>query len=131
MARYLLDTDTLIDFSKGREPVASRIKQWIKDDDILGICPINIAEFYAGLPHSARKDWDEFFETLTYWQVNPEIARMAGIFRQEFQKQGTTITTTDALVAAVALEQDATVVTSNISDYPMPNLRLLSPWGKD
>ena len=127
MTHYLLDTDTLIDFSKGREPVVSRINQWIKAGDILGVCPINIAEFYAGLPQSARKDWDEFFETLTCWEMPPNAARMAGIFRHEFQKRGRTLTTTDALIAAVALEQDATIVTSNISDYPMPHLRLLSP----
>jgi|SRR5882762_2231455 len=127
MTYYLLDTDTLIDFSKGREPVVSCINQWIKNGDVLGVCPINITEFYAGLPHTARKDWDEFFETLMYWEVSQSAARMAGIFRNEFQKQGKTITTTDALVAAVAQEQNAAVVTSNISDYPMPKLQILSP----
>jgi predicted nucleic acid-binding protein len=127
MTHYLLDTDTLIGFSKGREPVVSRIKQWINDGEILGVCSINIAEFCAGLPHTAREDWNEFFEILTSWEIAPKVARMAGIFRYEFQKQGRTLTTTDALIAVVALEQDATIVTSSIADYPMPHLRLLSP----
>ena len=59
-----------------------------------------------------------------YWEVSQSAARMAGIFRNEFGRQGTSITTTDALVAAVAQEQNATVVTSNVSDYPMSKLHI-------
>lgn len=127
MNRYILDTDTLIDFSKGREPVVSLISKWITNDDILGICPINIAEFYAGLPASSRKEWGEFFSRLMYWEISADAARSAGILRNEYKKRGITITTTDALVAAVGREQHATVVTSNTKDYPTSGVKLLAP----
>ena len=40
MTRYLLDTDALIDFSKGSEPATSHILSWIDAGDTLGVCAI-------------------------------------------------------------------------------------------
>jgi predicted nucleic acid-binding protein len=126
MTRYLLDTDTLIDFSKGREPTRSRILQMIEAGDVLGVCAINVSEFYAGLPEEQRSTWDEFFTALPYWPISREAAIQAGRERYEFSRQGRTVTTADALIAAVARENQATIITSNIKDYPMPGVSLLS-----
>ena len=49
MTRYLLDTDALISYSKGRQPAVSRITQLIDQGDELGVCAVNVAEFFAGL----------------------------------------------------------------------------------
>ena len=98
MNRYLLDTDMLIDFFKGREPVVSRINKWIANGNTIGVCPINITEFYAGLPQSERKVWDDFFESLICWPVTREAGRSAGVVRAEYKKNVKTITTTDATI---------------------------------
>jgi predicted nucleic acid-binding protein len=127
MTRYLLDTDTLIDFSKGRESTRSRILQMIEAGDVLGVCAINVSEFYAGLPEAQRSIWDAFFASLPYWHISREAAIQAGRERYEFSRQGQTVTTADALIAAVARENQATIITSNIKDYPMPGVSLLSP----
>lgn len=127
MTQYLLDTDTLIDFSKGREPVVSLITTWIAKGNIVGVCPINITEFYSGLPQTERKDWDEFFESLMCWEISKHAARVAGEVRYEFRKGGIQLSTTDALISAVATEHNAVIVTSNIADYPMAKGRIFSP----
>lgn len=127
MTCYLLDTDTLIDFSKGREPVVSLINQWIESGDTIGVCAINIAEFYSGLPQAERKIWDDFFDSLTCWDISKNAGRVAGEVRYEFKKDGKIITTTDALISAVAREYKAIIVTSNIDDYPMAKYHILSP----
>ena len=49
MARYLLDTTVLIDFSKDAEPATSWVLAHVDAGDELGISPINVAEFFAGL----------------------------------------------------------------------------------
>jgi predicted nucleic acid-binding protein len=54
VTRYLLDTDAPIDFSKGSEPATSRILSWIDATDIVAVCAISVAEFFAGLPLSIR-----------------------------------------------------------------------------
>jgi predicted nucleic acid-binding protein len=127
MTRYLLDIDTLIDFSKGREPVVSLIKQWIANGDTVGICPTNITEFYSGLPKPERKTWNDFFESLTCWDITRNAARIAGEVRYELKIEGKIITTTDALISAVATEQKALIVTSNVDDYPLDKHQVLSP----
>lgn len=125
MTRYLLDTTALIDFSKGREPAQSRVLQMIEDGAELGICAINVAEFYAGVPPVQRAVWDEFIASLTYWDISLEASKQAGRVRYEFARKGRALSTSDTLIAAVAQERDATIITNNVRDYPMENTRLL------
>ena len=125
MTRYLLDTTALIDFSKNREPARSRLLQMINAGDGVGVCPVNVAEFYTGIPPAQRQVWDEFFDSLHYWEISHDAARQAGIWRYEFARQGITLSTTDSLIAAVAKEQQAVVVTNNVKDYPMQEIQLL------
>jgi predicted nucleic acid-binding protein len=125
MTRYLLDTTALIDFSKGREPARSRIQAWIDGGDELGVCAVNVAEFYAGLPPQQRALWEQFLGALQLWEITRDAAIQAGIWRYDFARQGVALTTTDTLVAAVTQEQQAVLVTNNLKDYPMSGLQLL------
>ena len=125
MTRYLLDTTALIDFSKGREPARSRILKMIQEGDELGVCAVNIAEFYAGIPANQRAVWDEFTGSLQYWDTTIEAARQAGQFRYHFARQGKILSTTDTLMAAVALDHQAILVTNNVKDYPMGQIQIL------
>jgi predicted nucleic acid-binding protein len=122
--KYLLDTNALIDFSKQWEPRYSRILALIEAEDV-GVCPINVAEFYAGLAPAMMPVWDTFFARLAYWPISREAAARAGQWRYAFARRGQPLSTTDTLIAAVALEQGAVVVTSNVRDYPMEGVELL------
>lgn len=126
MTRYLLDTTALIDFSKNREPARSRVLAMIEAGDELGVCAINVAEFYSGIPPEQRFTWDEFIGSLRYWGITRDAARQAGRFRYEFAQKGIMLSTTDALIAAVAQERGAAVVTSNVKDYPMEEIHILA-----
>jgi len=126
MSRYLLDTTIFIDFSKGREPVCSRIMGMIDAGDELGVCAINVAEFYSGLLPEVRYVWDEFFGALQYWDITREAAAQAGQYRYELARKGESLSVAHALVAAVAQKTGAIVVTSNVMDYPMSDVELLS-----
>ena len=130
MSRYLLDTTTLIDFSKRREPVFSLIHRFIQNNDELGVSPINVAEFYSGLGTSQHPVWDEFFEPLLLWPISLAAAKQAGKFRYDFARAGVSLSTTDTLVAAVALEHRAVIVTSNVKDYPMDEVVLHPLYGE-
>lgn len=126
MARYLLDTNILIDFSKAHEPVRSQVLTWISSGDELGVCPVNVAEFYAGLPPAARPVWDAFVRRLRYWEITSAAARQAGIWRYDFARRGVALSTADTLVAAAAQDRGAIVVTNNVKDFPMGGVQLLS-----
>ena len=126
MTLYLLDTPTVVDFSKGREPVQSRVGQALARGDRLGTCVVVIAEFYTGVTRGDRPDWDTFMDSLVYLETTRETAERAGAFRRQYRARGLQVTTTDAPIAATAIAHDAVLVTENPRDFPMPELHLES-----
>ncbi|MFN0070486.1 MAG: PIN domain-containing protein [Chloroflexota bacterium] len=127
MARYLLDTTTLIDFSKGREPTRSWVLEHVDSGDELGVSPINLAEFYAGVDPAHHADWDEFFNLLTFWSIDRALAKRGGAIRYEHARKGLQLSATDTLIAAVAEAHQAVLVTANIKDFPMDTITVISP----
>jgi predicted nucleic acid-binding protein len=127
MSRYLVDTDVLISFSKGRDPGFSFIRRAIANGDELGVTAINVAEFYSGLGPENEPSWDELFELLEYWPVSRQAARQAGRWRNAHARRGHTLTTTDCLLAAVANERAAVIVTNNVKDYTMAEVKVQPP----
>jgi predicted nucleic acid-binding protein len=125
MSRYLLDTTTIIDFSKGREPVYSRLTALLRSYNEIGVCAVTLAEFYAGLPVPDHATWDAFFDPLEYWPISASAAVRAGKYRYTFARQGVVITTMDALLAAAAVDLGAILITSNRKDFPMSDVTLL------
>lgn len=126
MTRYLLDTDVLVDFSKGIEPVTAQLLAWIDSTDVVALCAISVAEFCAGLTPEQAAQARPFLASLAYWDISREAAQRAGQDRHALARSGKTITTTDALLAAVAREYEATLVTSNLRDFPMGGISLRS-----
>jgi len=126
LTRFLLNTDALIDFSKGAEPATSSILSWIDGSEAVAVCAVTVLELYAGLTAEEASHWALFIVTLPYCDISRDAARRAGQYRYTFARAGYQLTTTDALLAAVALENEATLVTGNVKDFPMKNLSLLS-----
>jgi len=116
----------LIDFSKRREPAHSRIPAWFTQGELLAVCAIIVTEFFTGIDPADRADWDQFFSTLHDWDVSPTAARQAGIWRFEFARRDIQLSTPDTLIAAVAHERAAAIVTCNVQDFPMSGVQLLS-----
>ncbi|MAG37680.1 MAG: hypothetical protein CL878_15705 [Dehalococcoidia bacterium] len=126
MTRYLLDTSTLVDFSKGWEPSASQLLALIDGGDEVAVCAINVAEFYTGIPPEERPHWRRFLAALPHWVITREAAERAGSCRYDLARQGQALSLADALLAAVAQEYGATLITENTKDFPLPGIRLLS-----
>jgi predicted nucleic acid-binding protein len=129
MTRFLLDTDVLIDFSNGHEPGLSFVCRAVDDGDELGVTAINLCEFWSGLTDQQRLAWEEFFEPLEYWVISPTAAKQAGRWRYDFARRGRQLPTTDTLIASVAQEQQAVIVTKSGRDFPMSGVRLLTLLG--
>lgn len=126
MQRYLLDTSVLIDFSKDYEPTKSALLELVYNKEKLAICAITVAEFYTGIIPEAREKWDRFIKELVYWDISLDAAKRAGHYRYMFAKRGITISTTDSLIAAVAYENNATILTDNVKDFPMDDITVMS-----
>jgi hypothetical protein len=126
LARYLLDTDVLISFSKQREPAYSWVLARTRSNDDLGICDIVVTEFFAGLPPRDRPTWEKFFSDISFWETSFETAQRASFYRYRYARQGQAIASDDALVAAVSVEVQATIVTGNVRHFPIPGVTLLT-----
>jgi predicted nucleic acid-binding protein len=125
VARYLLDSDAVIDHLKGVGPTIALVDTLINGRNILCTCDVVLAEVYTGLPPAARDAAEQFLATLDFLPSVPEIGRQAGLWKYQFARQGTTVALTDALIAATALHWGATVVTGNPRHYPMAEVSLL------
>ncbi|MBI2171342.1 MAG: PIN domain-containing protein [Chloroflexi bacterium] len=125
MAKYLLDTTVLIDYFYGSTAVIALVTSLTQDDHRLGVCGINVAEFYAGLTLPQRREADEFVDTLEFYPITAQEAKLAGQFRHDFARRGTAINLADAVIAAVAVEEKATLITDNLRHFPMPELQVM------
>lgn len=83
------------------------------------------AEVYSGLREQERERAQRLFRPLDYWVIEFGTARLAGELRMQYQQLGRTLAVTDALIAAQAIARDATLVTDNVRDFPMPELKIL------
>ena len=58
--KYLLGSDTLIDYLKDRGNARPRINALIEADEELALCAITVAELYSGLSDKKRAQWDSW-----------------------------------------------------------------------
>jgi tRNA(fMet)-specific endonuclease VapC len=127
MARYLLDSNVLIDYSKGVGAVVAQLQAWATGGDDIGICNVQIAEYYSGIAPADRRAARTFLEAFHRWPITETAALYAGIYRYDFARFGVQIATPDALIAGVARARSAMLVTRNVRDFPMTDIQILSP----
>ncbi len=124
MPTYLLDTTVIIDALNGRNNRKLLLLDLLKQGHLLGCCPINVTEVYAGLRHKEESATEEFMQSLQYYQITWPIARLAGILKRDYARKGKTLTVSDATIAAVAIHHKLTLLTDNVRDFPMKELAI-------
>ena len=124
MAQYLLDTTTIIDHLRGDKKVNFYLEEIGTRGDIVGCCCINITETYTGMKDKEKKKTDQFIESLYYFGITKEIAKLAGKLKQKYVKKGETLATTDVIIAATAIAYGLTLITKNVKHYPFSELEI-------
>jgi predicted nucleic acid-binding protein len=124
MSLHLLDSDAIIDFLKGFASTAAFIQDLPTQGHISCSCDIVVAEVYAGLAPRERARAQQFLVTLQFLPTSEVAAQQAGLWRYDFARRGVTLPATDTIIAAVAFEHGATVVTGNVRHYPMTGLTI-------
>ena len=128
MVTYLIDTDILSFFLKQREPVNTKIIEFLKNDGRLAISVITYYEINRGLKflNATRqlKIFDTFAETNLVLPVDQEICDQAATIHAQLRKSGNLIEDADLLIASTALIHDFPLVTNNVAHYErIPNLQ--------
>ena len=73
-----------------------------------------------------RKVWDSWLLALPYWHIGFNVAVQAGTYRKTASEAGRTLSATDSLLAVLARDKGAVLLTSNLKDYPMDDVRVRS-----
>ena len=114
--RFLIDTDVLIEYLRGRDRVATFL-EGLKGELI--ISAISVAELFSGVRGSEEMEAiDQFMLAFQVVPIDDRLARQGGLIRQAYHPtHGTGLA--NALIAATALEQAAQLVTFNRRHFPM------------
>lgn len=121
MARYLLDSDVLIWVLRGRRETLQRLEGL---EGPLGVSVVSRAEIWAGAREAEHRAIEALFLSLTTYVVDAAVADMAGDFLRRSLRGGKALELADALIGATAVIHGLSLVTYNVSHFPMPELKL-------
>jgi len=128
MKKYLLDSDILIYFLKGKQEVVERISKIPMDS--LHISRINYTELIYGAYNSAKINQNlEIIEPfLDNFKILEFTQKSSLIFAKEkarLKKNGNIIADMDLMIASIAIENDCTLISNNIKYFQrVQNLKL-------
>ena len=117
---FVLDTNAVIDYFKGRGKVAERL---------LSVTPADVAlpavvayEVWVGVLWSEnakrrQAQYEEFLSSIEVIPFDAAIARRAAELRHALERRGESIGPLDTLIAGTALARGATLVTRNIKEF--------------
>ena len=131
MTLFLLDSTVLIDHLRDNEEVTGWLRDRLARADRLGTSCVNVAEVTRGVAARHRPRLDALIERLAFLPTTREAAVRAGRYQAEWARRGRTIHTADALVAGTARVHGAVLVTDNVGDFPMRDLKVRRPEGPD
>jgi tRNA(fMet)-specific endonuclease VapC len=117
---FLLDTNTVIYFFKGKGRVRERLSATHPADVTMSAVSLN--EIEAGIAKSAqparrRKQLDTFLAVVSVLPFDRSVARTAAEVRADLERRGIPIGALDNLIAGTALAHRATLVTRNKHEF--------------
>ncbi len=124
MKKYLIDTDILIDFLRGKESAKKYLIKQSKDSPLY-CSVITIAEIHAGMREKEEEKTSVLLDSLFTIPVTEEIARIAGSLKRETKSHSLELD--DCLIAATALVENTVLATNNSKHYPMENISVETP----
>lgn len=127
MTLYLLDTTVLIAHLRGDERTSRFLLDLLHEGHTLGTSCVNVAEVERGVRPKERRAADELLGRLRFLDTAREAAFRAGRYQAELERRGRTLHTADALVAGTARAHGAVVLTDNVRDFPMRDVRVEAP----
>jgi tRNA(fMet)-specific endonuclease VapC len=127
---WLLDTNAVVHALNGLASVRGRLNA-LGDDDRVVTCAIVLAELIYGAECSARREQNrrnvyEKMSRIEVIDVTPAVADRFGVLKAQLRLGGRLKADLDLLIAATALDLDATLVTDDgdLLKGDIPGLRV-------
>ncbi len=119
----LVDSDILIDVSRGKDPAILATWRALSESDDAVLCsPVSVAELWHGARPGEHEALTNLFRSLVCVPLDAESGRQAGAYLREYRKSHS-VEIADALIASAAVMNGASLWTRNRKHYPMKGLR--------
>ncbi len=127
MARYLLDTNHLSPLISVGHPLRQRVPAQLRQGDDFALPVPVLTELLYGIrltPRSVQNlaEWQRLRHSLGLYPVNQHEAELAAELQTTLRRRGWQLATVDALIAAVALRHDLTLLTTDGDFAAVPGL---------
>jgi len=122
----LLDTTVFVDYYRK----VPRAQQFLQSETTLPCSVITAAELIQGSRNkNEQRNAEKLLSKIEFVPLNPQIGvTMFNLMKKYFLSHGLQIP--DALIAATAVEEDLTLVTSNVKHYSFIKGLKLDDWNK-
>jgi len=126
--QVIADTDVIIDFFSGIEPIASTVGDLIEKES-LAITAMTVFELYAGLTGQKRiAQIDEFMTVIYVFNIGMDAALHAVEVYNDLKQQGKLIAIEDILIAGVCIADKRKLFTRNTGHFS--RIKNLELWKK-
>ena len=129
MAVVIADSDVLIDFLRGADPMASRVATEL-GMGALGTTVVNAFELWAGA-HTPKQQRavEELLEATEILPLDPAAARAGGDIHRDLRGRGITIGMADCLVAGICATRRVILLSRNTKHFrEVKGLSLSGSW---
>ena len=114
--RYLVDTDWVIDYMQGRQPVVRRFEELSPHG--IGLSIISLAELYEGMPDAvdqqeATQGLQSFLDDVEVLPVDDEVCWIFAKERRRLRTAGNRLDDLDLLIGSTAVRHSLTLLTNN------------------
>jgi predicted nucleic acid-binding protein len=119
------DTDVVIDFFSGIEPIASTIAELIQSNR-LALTSITLFELYAGIKGKRRvRQIDDVVSFIPVLPFEKQDAETAAKIYTELKQKGKLIGNQDILIAGICINHERPLITRNTEHFSrISNLQL-------
>lgn len=123
---FLPDTNVLVGYYKGREPNKGFLTGLISKGKLY-LSTVSLAEFLVGAQEDEKKKLDELCDIAEIVPIDRNIAEAAASYRKQFSRKTKKVYLLDCFLAASCKVLGLTLVTNDVSDYPMKDIKIIRP----
>lgn len=127
MTTFLLDSTVVIDRLRDAGAIRDHLRRAVHAGHHLATSAVTVAEITRGLRPGERRATDHVMRRLRFLPTTREAAWRAGTYQRQLGARGFTLRTPDALIAGTAQAHGAVLVTDNVRDFPMTDVKVIRP----
>jgi predicted nucleic acid-binding protein len=124
---FLLDSTVVIDRLRDVAGMREHLRRALLGGHHLATSAVTVAEVVRGLHPGEERATEHVLRRLRFLATTREAGLRAGTYQRELARRGVTLHLADALVAGTARAHGAVLVTDNLRDFPMRDLRVIRP----